>query len=206
MLTLYQAEWCPFSSAVREVLTELGIDVTLRQVEPWPEEREGLRALANTDQIPVLEDEDGELYRGTREIFRYLRELDPWRFAAEHRRRFIEHGDARVSDATGHMIEYFRGTGELEAAEGAPDDAVVVDVPEKHRYELRLDGRLIGLLAYRRREGSIAFTHTEISEKCEGRGFGTLLVSHALDEARRDGLDVVPLCPFVAHVAARRAA
>ena len=26
MLTLYQAEWCPFSSAVREVLTELGID------------------------------------------------------------------------------------------------------------------------------------------------------------------------------------
>jgi len=26
MLTLYQAEWCPFSSAVREILTELGLD------------------------------------------------------------------------------------------------------------------------------------------------------------------------------------
>jgi len=26
ILTLYQAEWCPFSSAVREALTELGID------------------------------------------------------------------------------------------------------------------------------------------------------------------------------------
>src|SRR5436309_3487084 len=26
-MTLYQAEWCPFSAAVREVLTELGIDV-----------------------------------------------------------------------------------------------------------------------------------------------------------------------------------
>jgi hypothetical protein len=24
--TLHQAEWCPFSSAVREVLTELGVD------------------------------------------------------------------------------------------------------------------------------------------------------------------------------------
>jgi predicted GNAT family acetyltransferase/glutaredoxin len=208
LLTLYQAEWCPFSSAVREVLTELGIDVSLRQVEPRAEEREGLRALANTDQIPVLEDEDGELYRGTREIFRYLREREPWRFAAEHRTRFLEHRDARVSDATGHMVEYFRGTGELEAAEedAGPDDAVVVDVREKHRYELRHDGRLIGLLAYRRREKSIAFTHTEVSEECEGRGFGTRLVVHALDEAHRAGLEVVALCPFVAHVAARRAA
>jgi len=33
-LTLYQSEWCPFSSAVREVLTELGIDAVMRQVEP----------------------------------------------------------------------------------------------------------------------------------------------------------------------------
>ena len=33
VLTLYQAEWCPFSSAVREVLTELGIDFLARQVD-----------------------------------------------------------------------------------------------------------------------------------------------------------------------------
>ena len=42
MLTLYQAEWCPFSSAVREVLTELGLDFVARQVEPWPEQRTAL--------------------------------------------------------------------------------------------------------------------------------------------------------------------
>ena len=30
MLTLYQAEWCPFSSAVREILTELGLDFVAR--------------------------------------------------------------------------------------------------------------------------------------------------------------------------------
>jgi len=29
-VTLYQAEWCPFSSAVRELLTELGIDALVR--------------------------------------------------------------------------------------------------------------------------------------------------------------------------------
>jgi predicted GNAT family acetyltransferase len=200
VLTLYQAEWCPFSSAVREVLTELGLDVVLRQVEPWPEEREELRRLAGTDQIPVLETEDGRLYRGTREIFAALHERDPWRFAAAHRRRFADHRDARESDATGQLVEYFRGTDELEAAAaGTPAEAEVVDVPEASRYELRLGGKLIGLTAYRRRDGLIAFTHTEVDESCTGRGFGSRLAAAALDDASRQGLAVVPLCPFVAR-------
>jgi predicted GNAT family acetyltransferase len=200
-LTLYQAEWCPFSSAVREVLTELGIDVVLRQLEPWPEQRGGLRGLAGTDTIPVLHAEDGSLYRGTREIFAHLREREPWRFAAAHRRRFADHRDARESDAPGQLVEYFRGTGELEDVEGpaSPADASVVDVPEASRYELLLAGRRIGLLAYRRSTGRIAFTHTEIAEACEGRGFGSRLAEAALEDARRDRLDVVPLCPFIAH-------
>jgi predicted GNAT family acetyltransferase/glutaredoxin len=198
-LTLYQAEWCPFSAAVREILTELGIDVVLRQVEPWPQQRARLREVAESELIPVLQAEDGQLYRGTREIFAHLRERDPWRFAAAHRSRFSDHRDAREADATGQLVEYFVGSGELEAAEGAPRDAIVADVPAESRYELRLRGRLIGLLAYRRREGRIAFTHTEVVEECEGRGFGSLLVAAALDDARRQGVAVVPLCPFVAH-------
>jgi predicted GNAT family acetyltransferase len=198
-LTLYQAEWCPFSSAVREVLTELGLDFVARQVEPWPSERAGLRGLAGTDQIPVLETEDGRFFRGTREIFAHLREREPWPYAAAHRRRFADHRDARESDAPGQLIEYFRGTDELESAVGSPDDAEVVDVPERSRYELRLDGRLIGLAAYRRRDGRISFTHTEVDEACEGRGFGSRLAAAALDDARRQGLRVLPLCPFIAH-------
>jgi predicted GNAT family acetyltransferase/glutaredoxin len=197
-LTLYQAEWCPFSSAVREVLTELGIDFVARQVEPWPDERRTLRDLAGSDQIPVLEDEDGQLYRGTRAIFAHLRDRDPWRFAAAHRRRFADHCDARVSDATGQLLEYFRGTDELEAAAGPVGDAEVVDVPEAGRYELRLDGRLVGLAAYRRRNGRIALTHTEVDESLEGKGFGSRLASAVLDDVRRQGLVVVPLCPFMA--------
>jgi uncharacterized protein len=201
MLTLYQAEWCPFSSAVREVLTELGLDFVARQVEPWPSERAELREVAGSDQIPVLETEDGRFFRGTRQIFAHLHERDPWRFAAAHRRRFADHRDARESDAPGQLIEYFRGTDELEAADGSlsPADAEVVDVPEKSRYELRLDGHLIGLAAYLRRDGRVAFTHTEVDESCEGRDFGSRLAAAALDDARRKGLELVPLCPFVAH-------
>jgi predicted GNAT family acetyltransferase/glutaredoxin len=197
--TLYQAEWCPFSSAVREVLTELGVDFVARQVEPWPNQRNELRTVAGTDQIPVLQTEDGRLYRGTREIFAHLHERDPWRLEAAHRRRFAAHRDARESDATGQLIEYFRGTDELEAGTGSVSEAEVVDVPEASRYELRLGGRLVGLTAYRRRNGHIAFTHTEVDESCEGRGFGSRLAAAALDDARRQGIDVVPLCPFIAH-------
>ena len=151
MLTLYQAEWCPFSSAVREVLTELGVDFVARQVEPWPNERSELQALAGTDQIPVLRATDGRLYRGTREIFSYLRELDAWRFAAAHRERFVDHRDARESDAPGQLVEYFRATEKLEDVAGDPAEADVVHVPEASRYELRLDGRLIGRASCRER-------------------------------------------------------
>jgi uncharacterized protein len=198
-LTLYQAEWCPFSSAVREVLTELGLDFVARQVEPQPEERAELRAIAGTDRIPVLRDEDGKLHRGVREIFALLREREPWRYAGEHRHRFAEHKDARESDVTGQLIEYFRGTDELEAGDGNVDDAEVVHVPEKNRYELRLDGKLVGLASYRRRNGRISFTHTEVDPSCEGRGFGSKLAAAALGDAAREGLRVRPLCPFIAH-------
>ena len=92
-----------------------------------------------------------------------------------------------------------RDTDELEPAGEAPAEAEVVDVPEKNRYEFWLDGRLIGLASYRRRESRITFTHTEVDESCEGRGFGSLLAKAALEDARREGLEVAPLCPFIAH-------
>lgn len=117
MLILYQAEWCPFSSAVREVLTELGLDVALHQVEPQPEQREEMRAATGIDSIPVLVSEDGGIHRGTREIFTHLRERGPGRFAAGHRRQFADHREARETNAAGRLIERFRSTEALEDAE-----------------------------------------------------------------------------------------
>jgi glutathione S-transferase len=106
-VTLYQAEWCPFSAAVRELLTELGLDVVLRQVEPFPEQRESLREAAGTDEIPVLQTEDGQVFRGTREIFAHLATREPWRYAAAHRRRYAEHRQARESGATERLLRHF---------------------------------------------------------------------------------------------------
>ncbi len=115
--TLYQAEWCPFSSAVREVLTELGIDVIVRQVEPAPEQRERLRALAGTDEIPVLIAEGGQAHCGTRAIYAHLRERGQGRFAAGHRGQYAAHREARESGATDRLLERFRSTEDLGSPE-----------------------------------------------------------------------------------------
>src|SRR5262245_14332570 len=74
----------------------------------------------------------------------------------------------------------------------------VVDVPEERRYELRLEGRVIGAAHYRRRDGEIVFTHTTVDASNEGHGFGSRLAAAVLDDARRQGLEVVALCPFIA--------
>jgi glutathione S-transferase len=105
MLTLYQAEWCPFSSSVRERLTELGLDFVATQVAPWPEQRSDLMARAGTDQIPVLETEEGEYLEGTRAIFAYLEQFEATPYASGHRQRYYEHRPAREADAPGVILE-----------------------------------------------------------------------------------------------------
>jgi hypothetical protein len=66
------------------------------------------------------------------------------------------------------------------------------------QYELEVDGQL-ALAAYQLRDGRITFTHTEVPDALEGRGIGSKLIKAALDDARAQGLKVVPACPFVKH-------
>ena len=54
------------------------------------------------------------------------------------------------------------------------------------------------VLAYRRDGDRLLLTHTEVPEAAEGEGHGSALVAAAFDHARREGLRVVPICPFVA--------
>ena len=76
-------------------------------------------------------------------------------------------------------------------------DIRVVDVPERSRFEVLVDGEVAGFTEYRRRPGLIAFIHTLIDPRFEGRGLGSHLVRTELSEARFRGLSVLPFCPFV---------
>lgn len=80
---------------------------------------------------------------------------------------------------------------------GPAADICVVDVPERSRFEVLVDGEIAGFTEYRRRPGLIAFIHTLIDPRFEGQGLGTQLVRTALSEARSDRLSVLPFCPFV---------
>jgi predicted GNAT family acetyltransferase len=77
-------------------------------------------------------------------------------------------------------------------------EIVVADRPEAGRYEISVDGKLVGFVTYRLAPGEISFPHTEINPAKEGQGLGSRLVAYALDDARVRGLAVHPVCPFVA--------
>jgi predicted GNAT family acetyltransferase len=71
----------------------------------------------------------------------------------------------------------------------------VVDRPELNRFELQVDGH-VAELVYRPEGNSLILVHTEVPEEVGGRGIGGRLVLAAVRRASRDGLTLVPLCPF----------
>jgi uncharacterized protein len=74
---------------------------------------------------------------------------------------------------------------------------VVTDARGRQRFEVTVDGELAGFLVYRSRKGLLALIHTEVENRFEGRGLGGRLARFALDQARAEGLAVLPFCPFV---------
>jgi predicted GNAT family acetyltransferase len=83
-------------------------------------------------------------------------------------------------------------TSETDAA--AP---IVIDAPERERYEASIDGQLAGILEYKLRRDRIALIHTEVLPAFEGRGLASTIVRFALADARRRGLRVIATCPYV---------
>ncbi len=73
----------------------------------------------------------------------------------------------------------------------------VVEVPDAQRYEIRVDGGVAGFVAYRRHDGTLTLTHTEIAPEFEGQGLGSALARGVLEAAGEQGAAVLPYCPFI---------
>lgn len=73
----------------------------------------------------------------------------------------------------------------------------VTDNPEQGRFEIHEDGELGAFVTYRRNGSEITFVHTETARGFRGRGVAGRLVNGALDLAAKEGLAVIPRCPFV---------
>lgn len=80
--------------------------------------------------------------------------------------------------------------------ESRSGDLTVINNEAEQQFEIRI-GDKKAILAYERKGSMIAYLHTEVPTTLEGRGIAGQLAQHALEYARSEGLEVVPLCPYV---------
>jgi predicted GNAT family acetyltransferase len=77
-------------------------------------------------------------------------------------------------------------------------DALVADAPGRERFEISLDGDVVGFTTYHHRGArALALIHTEIDPAREGQGLASKLIAGTLDAARAESVAVLPFCPFV---------
>ena len=77
-------------------------------------------------------------------------------------------------------------------------DGDVINSAARQRYELHADGG-VAVAYYEPRGQQIAFTHTVVPERLQGRGLASILIKAALADVRERGLKVIAECPFVAR-------
>lgn len=67
----------------------------------------------------------------------------------------------------------------------------------RSRYELVVDGELVGVADFVTDGSTVTIPHTEVTPSRRGEGLGALLVAGALDDIRARGAVVVPACWYV---------
>lgn len=65
------------------------------------------------------------------------------------------------------------------------------------RFSISVDGEQAGFAQFVDDDGRRVFFHTEVDKAFSGQGLAGKLVAQALDETRRAGLRVVPVCSYV---------
>ena len=76
------------------------------------------------------------------------------------------------------------------------DALEVVHIPEKNRFEIRVDG-LTAELTYTMHNNQIIFMHTIVPSELEGQGVGGKMVKAGLDYAHANGFKIRSMCSFV---------
>ncbi len=75
----------------------------------------------------------------------------------------------------------------------------ILENPDRSRFELRLDGELVGVADYIRAESVDSFVHTETLARFRGRGLASQLIEFALATSQAAGREILPYCSFVSE-------
>jgi hypothetical protein len=85
------------------------------------------------------------------------------------------------------------------------DDARVVHDPDERLFQLvTAEDEVAGYAEYVPTEGALAVMHVVVRPEFGGRGYGTRLAEAAVDEAREQGLGLLPYCSFLLDHVRRR--
>lgn len=68
----------------------------------------------------------------------------------------------------------------------------------KGRYVFRRDGAEAEMTFTRAGKALLIIDHTEVPDAFRGQGVGVALAARAVEDARRAGAKILPLCPFAA--------
>lgn len=66
------------------------------------------------------------------------------------------------------------------------------------QYELEAEGLKARIEYIIAKDNVIYLTHTEVPKPLEGKGVGSSIVKLTLEDIKSNGLQLMPLCPFVA--------
>jgi uncharacterized protein len=73
-----------------------------------------------------------------------------------------------------------------------------INNPDKKRFELEIDGVLSVIeYTFKKSTNQMFLVHTEVDASLRGKGVASKIVKEALDMIRKEGQELVPLCPFV---------
>ena len=72
-------------------------------------------------------------------------------------------------------------------------------IPERRRFQIDIDGREAGHIAYEERDGGWDVTHTEVSPDFQGRGLAKILVDELMAHAAEHNIPITASCPYAAR-------
>ena len=78
-----------------------------------------------------------------------------------------------------------------------PEEPVLRDDgPSKGRYQMTVDGVEAEMTYSRAGDTLVIIDHTDVPDALRGRRVGERMVRQAVEDARREGFAIIPLCPF----------
>ena len=75
-------------------------------------------------------------------------------------------------------------------------DVLIIYNKDELRSEAIVDDEIIGVCEYELINGKWAITHTVVDEKFKGQGIAKKLVLKVVEEARINGVKLIPVCSY----------